>query len=43
MQFMRHGKYGNARQATNDNPMWHRKDPICMANNRSKNTDTHNI
>jgi len=43
MPFMRYGKYSRARQATYDNLMWHIKDPICMANNKSKNTDTQNI
>ena len=30
LQFMRYvEKYGTARQATDGNPIWHRKDAIC--------------
>jgi hypothetical protein len=35
-------KYGKARQATNDNITWRRKDALCMPDNYGKSTDTHN-
>jgi hypothetical protein len=33
-------KYGTARQATDDNTIWNRKDAIGMLHDQGKKTDT---
>jgi len=40
MPFWECGKYGRARQTTDDNVMVRRKGAICIPDNYSKNTDT---
>jgi len=34
-------KYGKAKQATDDNIMWHRKYTLCVPDDQGKNPDTH--
>jgi hypothetical protein len=35
------GKYGRAKQTTDDDIMRRRKDAICVPDNEGKSTDTH--
>jgi hypothetical protein len=34
-------KYGRSRQATRDNIMLRRKDPLCVPENKGNNTNSH--